>query len=241
MSENLPGAAILSATGISAGYGDSVIVRDVNLEIGQGEVVALLGHNGVGKSTTLGTLAGCVKHRSGEIRLMGQPIPRHAHRRARRGVAFVTEERSVFMQLSVAENLRVGRADADFALDLFPELKKRWRVRAGDLSGGEQQMLTLGRALARRPKVLLADELSLGLAPQVVRRLLETVRRAATEDGIGVMLVEQHLTKALEYSDRVYMMQRGRIAHEGKSAHALENIDHFRDLYLAGGSPEELA
>jgi branched-chain amino acid transport system ATP-binding protein len=224
-------APLLQAHDLNAGHHGHPIVEDLNLEVRAGEVVALLGANGAGKSTTLMTLAGHLKPLSGEVRINGVHATSAAHVRAKQGLAFVTEERSVFMRLSTAENLRVGDADVGMATALFPELTPLLGRRAGQLSGGEQQMLTLSRALSRRPKILLADELSLGLAPLIVTRLLEAVRRAARQDGVGVLVVEQHINQALKFADRVYVMQRGQIVLDGAVDEVASRIG---DAYLVG-------
>ena len=171
--------ALLVAQDVSAGYHGHPIVHDLNLTVPAGKVVVLLGPNGAGKTTTLLTLSGDLPALKGEIFVDGKATKSPLYARAKNGLSFVTEERSVFMRLSVAENLRVGRGDTHRALELFPELKPLLRRRAGLLSGGEQQMLSLARALSRTPKILLVDELSLGLAPLVVIRLLDAVQRAA--------------------------------------------------------------
>jgi branched-chain amino acid transport system ATP-binding protein len=154
-------------------------------------------------------------------------------RRSRRGMGFVTEERSVFMGLTTEENLRVAGVSRGDATELFPELLPLMKRTAGLLSGGEQQMLTLARAVAREPQLLLADELSLGLAPLVVKRLLQTVRRVATERGTGILLVEQHVRQALEIADRVYVMQRGRIVMSGTGEEVHGRIDEIEATYLS--------
>ena len=206
---NQPAGPLLECRGLAAGYGALAVVRDLDLRVEAGEVVALIGPNGAGKTTTLLTLAGELPAISGEVVFRGAATKAPLFRRARQGMGFVTEERSVFMQLSTEENLRVaGVARAD-AVALFPELEPLMGRTAGLLSGGEQQMLTLARAVARDPSLLLVDELSLGLAPVIVRRLLQTVRRVATERSTGILLVEQHVRQALHIADRVYVMQRG--------------------------------
>ena len=215
IAERQAAAPILAASQISTGYHGHAIVEDFDLDVHAGEIVALLGPNGAGKTTTLLTLAGEIRPLSGELRLDGEPTKMPLHRRARNGLALVTEERSVFMDLTVKDNLRVGRCDVDRVFELFPELVPLAKRRAGLLSGGEQQMLTLGRALAREPRLLLADELSLGLAPMVVTRLLEAVRKAADEQGVGVVLVEQHVKQALRVADRVAVMRGGRVVVRG--------------------------
>src|SRR3954454_16518817 len=201
--QNSPAAddCLLECRGVSAGYGGMVVVRDVDLRVGAGEVVALIGPNGAGETNTLLPLSGDLPVIAGEVRYLGTATKSPLFRRARRGLGFVTEERSVFMRLSVADNLRLARARRADVLELFPELGPLMRRSAGLLSGGEQQMLALARALAREPKLLLIDELSLGLAPLVVRRLLDAVRQAATDRGLGVLLVEQHVRQALQIAD----------------------------------------
>jgi branched-chain amino acid transport system ATP-binding protein len=212
------------------------VVRDVDLHVEPGEVVALLGPNGAGKTTTLLTLAGELPALAGEIRFRGAATTAPLFRRVRQGVGLVTEERSVFMRLSAAENLRVAGVTAADAVELFPELGPLMRRAAGLLSGGEQQMLTLARALARKPAVLLADELSLGLAPLLVRRLLDAVRRVATEQSTGVLLVEQHVRQALGVADRVYVMQRGQIAISGTVDEVRGRLDEIEATYLSDGA-----
>jgi branched-chain amino acid transport system ATP-binding protein len=233
---NDPSAPVLECTGLVAGYSGMAVIRDLDLHVAAGEVVALIGPNGAGKTTTMLTLAGELPPLAGEVRFGGNPTKAPLSRRARHGLAFVTEERSVIMRLSAADNLRLaGVAPAD-AIALFPELEPLLGRNAGLLSGGEQQMLTLARALARRPTLLLADELSLGLAPLIVRRLLEAVRRAADERGTAVLLVEQHVRQALEIADRVYVMQRGQVAISGPVDQVRGRLDEIEATYLAGAS-----
>jgi sulfate-transporting ATPase len=217
-----------------AGYGATAVVRSLNLEVQPGEIVALLGPNGAGKSTTLLTLAGELPALGGEVSLHGNVTSAPLHKRARAGLGFISEERSVLMQLTVAENLRVNRGDTDYALELFPELEPHLTRRVGMLSGGQQQILALARALSRHPTVLLADELSLGLAPMIVDRLLKAVREAAN-GGVGVLLVEQHLHKALAIADRVLVMQRGEIKLSGMAADIRDRGDQIQELYF--GAP----
>ena len=229
---------LLVARNVSAGYHGHPIVHDLDLAVKEGKVTVLLGPNGAGKTTTLLTLSGDLPQLGGEVLIDGKVTTAPLHRRANQGLSFVTEERSVFMRLSVAENLRVGRTDVGRALDLFPELVPLMRRRAGLLSGGEQQMLSLARALARGPRILLIDELSLGLAPLVVIRLLDAVRKAAYEDGVGVLLVEQHVKQALRVADEVLVMQRGEIVLRGKTADVSSRLAELEAAYLSAGPGE---
>jgi sulfate-transporting ATPase len=227
-----PAGPLIEAVGLSAGHGALVAVRDLDLAVRGGEIVALLGPNGAGKSTTLLTLAGELAPIAGEVRWRGAATAAPLQRRARDGLGFITEERSVFMQLSVAANLRLGRGSPEVAKQLFPELGPLAGRRAGLLSGGEQQILTLARALAGEPALLLADELSLGLAPLVVGRLFDALRDAA-DKGVGVLLVEQHARRALEVADRVYVLNRGRVVLEGAASELRERESEVQASYLA--------
>jgi branched-chain amino acid transport system ATP-binding protein len=233
------GAPVLQAVALCAGYGSQPVIHDVDLEVHPGEVVALIGANGAGKTTTLLALSGELPTLSGEVLMDGAATKAPLHKRARAGLTLVTEERSVFKGLSARDNLAVGRVSPADAMDLFPELEPRLDVRGGLLSGGEQQMLTLGRALARRPRLLLADELSMGLAPLVVKRLLEAVRTAANDRGTAVLLVEQHVRKALLYADRVYVMRRGRIELSGTAAEIRSRLAEVEQHYLSTGVAAE--
>jgi ABC-type branched-subunit amino acid transport system ATPase component len=224
--------ALLEARELAAGYHGHPVVRGVSLVVRSKEIVALIGPNGAGKSTTLRTLAGDLPRLGGEIRFLGEPARGALHMLAKRGIGYVPEERSVFPKLTTAENLKVGLRNTDRVLELFPELRPLLRRRAGLLSGGEQQMLSLGRALAREPRVLIADELSLGLAPLVVTRLLKAVRDAA-DAGIGVLLVEQHVRQALQYADYVCVMRRGEIVVEGPRLEIASRVDEIEATYFA--------
>lgn len=225
---------LLEARALSAGHGHMAVVRDLDLTVDAGEVVALIGPNGAGKTTTLMTLAGALEPMSGEIRFLGAPATKSMHKRCRRGLGYVTEQRSVIRGLTTAENLRIARVDRAAALEFFPELEPLLRRRAGLLSGGEQQMLTLARALGRGPKVLMADELSLGLAPLIVQRLLSLLRETADARGLGVLLVEQHVRQALEIADRVYVMRRGRVALSGTADEIRNRLHEIETVYLSG-------
>jgi branched-chain amino acid transport system ATP-binding protein len=227
-------AIVLEARGLWSGYGPTTVVEGIDLQVRKAEVVALLGPNGAGKTTTLMTLAGEVPSQSGEVLLRGVPTSEPLHKRVLAGLGLVAEDRTVLMQLTVAENLRVSRGDRELALRLFPELEEHLDRKVGMLSGGQQQMLSLARALSRRPDVLLADELSLGLAPIVVDRLLAAVR-AVADEGTAVLLVEQHIHKALQIADRVAVLQRGKVALTGDAAEMRGRADHIEQLYFGVG------
>lgn len=222
---------VLELKGVSAGYGAAPVLRDVDLTVQEGEIVALLGANGAGKSTTMLTIGGELDLKGGEILFGGAPLRGPLHRRARRGIALITEERSLFTHLSVVDNLRLGRGPIEIAVELFPELKPLLARRAGLLSGGEQQMVTVSRALAARPRLLLVDELSLGLAPLVVDRLLRAVVAAAA-DGTAVLLVEQHARKALGIARRGYVLCRGAVDLSGTGAELLDRFEDVQRSYL---------
>ena len=231
--------AVMETRQMSTGYAGQPVVHDLNLAVSPGEIVCLLGPNGAGKTTTMLALAGELPLIGGEVLFDGQATKAPLHKRARSGMSYVTEERSVFKGLSTRDNFRVAGINAKEATALFPELDKRITVRGGLLSGGEQQMLTLARALARKPRLLLADELSLGLAPIVVDRLLQAVRNAADQSGLAVMMVEQHAHKALKYADRAIVLRRGRVELDLCGAEARRRIDEVEQAYLSSGSIEK--
>jgi branched-chain amino acid transport system ATP-binding protein len=234
--------ALIEIEGLAAGYSSVPVVRDLDLTLGTGEVVALLGPNGAGKTTTLLTISGLLRVLHGSLVVLGEPVVYGApYRVARRGLAHVAEDRSLFFDLTVKENLRLGRRGSgggshsggyDEALDLFPALRPLLGRRAGLLSGGEQQMLAMARALVSRPRVLLVDEMSLGLAPIIVEQLLPIVRDIADQTGAGVLIVEQHIHMALEISDRAYVMNHGEVVVEGPAAELAERRDLLEASYL---------
>lgn len=234
---------LLDVQGLSSGYSGVPVIRDVNLHVGRGEVVAMLGPNGAGKTTTLLTISGFLKALEGNITVLGEPATFGApHKAARRGLAHVPEDRSLFFGLTVQENLRLGlrgnrakqAAGFERALELLPALKPLMGRRSGLLSGGEQQMLAMARALVSEPKLLLVDEMSLGLAPIIVERLLPIVRDIADETGAGVLIVEQHVHLALDVCDRAYVMSHGEIVLEGSADELKQRPDLLEASYLGG-------
>lgn len=224
----------LDVRDLSAGYGAAPVISGLSLRADPGEVVAMLGRNGAGKTTTLMAIGGFLKRSGGVITIGGVTASGPPHRRMRGLVGLVLEGRSVFPPLTTAQNLKVGGVGLADALRLFPELEARLHVRAANLSGGEQQMLSLARAMCRRPRVLLLDELSFGLAPVVCDRLFSGIRRFAAGHDIAVVLVEQHLHYAALVADRAVVMSQGQIALELPSSQLLSRANEVERLYLGG-------
>jgi branched-chain amino acid transport system ATP-binding protein len=227
----------LECRGLTGGRGTAVVFRDLDLDVDGGTVLALLGPNGAGKSTLLLTLAGLLPARSGRASVDGEPLRNgNAVAASRSGVVLVPDNRSLFTTLTVEENLDVARSRNGPAprdlLETFPALEKRWRLAAGALSGGEQQMLAMARALIQQPKVLLVDEMSMGLAPLVVETLFETVRRIASDHGAAVVLVEQHVKLALEVADAAAVLNRGTIVLHGTADELRRDPKTLERAYL---------
>ena len=231
---------LLELCGVAARYGPLQALHGIDLSVGEGEIVAVLGANGAGKTTTLRAISATVRT-SGEIVFAGERLPRHPEAVARAGIAHVPEGRGTFAQLSVEENLRLGahvrrdragvKADRERVLRRFPILAERRRQAAGTLSGGEQQQLALARALMQRPRLLLLDEPSLGLAPLVVAGFYDVVRELNEQEGLSVLAVEQNASLALASSSRAYVLEVGRVVIDGPSS-ALQRNESVRRSYL---------
>ena len=230
--------SLLQLTNVEARYGAVKALHGVSLQVGEGELVAVLGANGAGKTTTLRAISGTVR-RDGEVVFAGKKLPRRAEATARAGIAHVPEGRGTFMELSVWDNLRLGaytrrgglKEDARRVFEFFPRLGERRDQQAGTLSGGEQQMLALGRAMMARPRLLLLDEPSLGLAPLVVREIFGALERMKGEDGMAVLVVEQNARIALRAAQRAYVLEVGRVVVEGASEELQQN-ESVRRSYL---------
>ena len=232
---------ILKADDIHVYYGSIHAIKGVSFEVGEGEIVTLIGANGAGKSTTLNTVAGLLHSRTGSIHFLDEDLGRlPAHRIVRRGLAMVPEGRRVFLQMTVQENLEMGAYTApagtaeglEKVYELFPRLKERRRQVAGTLSGGEQQMLAMGRALMSRPKLLMLDEPSMGLAPILVEQIFEIIQNLHAA-GTTILLVEQNAQAALSIADRGYVLETGKIVTSGTGAELLDS-PAIKKAYLGG-------
>lgn len=223
----------LTVDSLCAGYGGRVVVRDIGLSVHRGKIALLSGANGAGKSTLLHCISGRLPSVSGTICIDGQRAAKSLERRAQQGVVLVPEERSIFKSLTVSENLRLaGRNRA--RMDIFPELQEHLGRPAGLLSGGQQQLLALARALSCGAKYLLVDELTLGLAPLAIQRLLDRLREVVISEGIGVLLVEQHVRVALGCADWGAVLSGGTVSLSGDSEYLRHNLAKIEDAYLGG-------
>jgi branched-chain amino acid transport system ATP-binding protein len=243
-------SALLRAEGLELAYGEVSACRDISFHVAQGEIVTLIGANGAGKSTTLRAVAGALLPRAGSIHFRGEDITcLPSHERTRLGISLVPEGRRVFPFLSVRENLELGafkyrkeiakvRGLMDKVFDMFPRLRERMSQNAGTLSGGEQQMLALGRAMMSEPHLICLDEPSLGLAPMVVQDIFRTIK-AINAAGASVLLVEQNAHYALETASRGYVLQTGSIIAQGPCA-TLRNDDRVRQAYLGRSAAEQV-
>jgi branched-chain amino acid transport system ATP-binding protein len=225
----------LEIKGLTGGWGLTTVIENLSMEIAAGEIISVIGRNGVGKTTLLELLVGRATRRSGEIALDGQDLAAQPiFVRARRGIAYVPQQREIFPSLTVRENLGIGLRpgpwNADRVFDLFPALKQRISNLGGELSGGEQQMLAVGRALATNPRVLLMDEPTEGLAPVVIDQLVAALHAVIADRSFGMILVEQRVDVALELGSRCIVMDRGRIAFEAATEQLRKNPDHLSVL-----------
>jgi branched-chain amino acid transport system ATP-binding protein len=225
---------------VSAGYGETVVLEDVSLSIAEGSTLALLGRNGVGKTTLLATIMGHTTLHGGSLALAGRNITRlPVHKRALAGFGYVPQEREIFPSLTVDENLTVaarpGRWDLARVFDLFPRLAERRRNMGNQLSGGEQQMLSVGRALMGNPSLLLLDEPLEGLAPVIVDSLIAAFHRLRQDDGLAIILVEQHARLALEFATHSIVLDRGKVVYDGASRALLDDAERLGELIGVAG------
>lgn len=233
---------ILKVDDINVYYGSIHAIKGISFEVEEGEVVTLIGANGAGKSTTLNTISGLLRSKTGSIEFMGQSLAKvPSHKIVERGLALVPEGRRIFLQMTVQENLEMGaftqkggetQQDLEKIYALFPRLKERLKQMAGTLSGGEQQMLAMGRALMSRPKLLILDEPSMGLAPLLVREIFAIIKEI-NEEGTTVLLVEQNANMALSIADRAYVLETGRVVLSGTAAE-LAASEAVQKAYLGG-------
>ncbi|UZJ80542.1 ABC transporter ATP-binding protein [Fictibacillus sp. KU28468] len=235
---------MLEIQGVRSGYGDITVLHGVSLNVNLGEIVGILGANGVGKTTLLKTISNLIKTRAGTINYQGKNLTQvPPSKLLNLGIAHVPQGRNIFSKMTVAENLYVGldnvkkrvnpQEQLDYALELFPKLKERWNQLGGTLSGGEQQMLAIARALVTKPTLLILDEPSMGLAPIIVRSVFNAVKKIA-QDGTTILLVEQNAVAALNVIDRLYVMDMGRMVYESQEMNDNE-LKKIKEVYLGAG------
>jgi branched-chain amino acid transport system ATP-binding protein len=231
--------AAIEARGLTAGIGTITLLRDVDMSLAHGKVLAVVGPNGAGKTTFMRALSGLLPRMAGEVLFDGQPLRSgdpYAANRA--GLVFVPGDRALFTTLTVGENIELATKkkapEIDEVVGLFPALRNRWSVPVGAISGGEQQMVAMARGLVQKPKVLLVDELSMGLAPAVVSSLMPLVRRVADEMGTAVILIEQHVRLALQVADQALVLVRGEVALNGDAKELLADMPTLEAIFLEG-------
>ncbi|MFF0818551.1 ABC transporter ATP-binding protein [Rhodococcus sp. NPDC003318] len=241
----MSGTPVLEIDAITVGYGGVPAIRDLSLSVGAGEILAVLGPNGAGKTTTLLAAVGALPLMSGTVTALGAPVDGAVERNARRGVTLVPDTRGVFHTLSVADNLRLakrkGGGDLDLVYEYFPKLRSMRTRRCGNLSGGEQQMLALAKALLAKPRVLLIDELSLGLAPIAVQELLPRLRSIADDQNMAVVLVEQHIDLALGIADAAIVLHHGRVALAASASDLRNRRDSVEAAYFGRSDQSDVA
>lgn len=228
---------LLAVDDLTAGYGRLAVVRQMNIAVDEGQVVALFGANGAGKTTTALTIGSLLSPLDGTIEVLGLPVRggRRAHEAVRRGLGLVPDDRGLFPPLTVRQHLRLAAGrhhETRWIFDELPELSDHLDQKAGSLSGGEQQMLAIARALVPRPRLLVIDEMSMGLAPLVAARLGRVVRRMATEHGVGVLLIEQHASLALSLADQAVVLAHGRTTFSGPAAELRDQAEMLESAYL---------
>lgn len=233
---------MLKVTDLSVSYGHVEALRGVSIQVEQGQIVSIIGANGAGKSTLLRTISGLVKPLNGRVEFLGEPLPKKPNKIVAKGIVHVPEGRKTFSGLTIRDNLLVGgylfkgkelEKDLQDQYKLFPILEERKNQYAGTLSGGEQQMLAIGRALMAKPRVLLLDEPSLGLAPIIINEIFKELTEVNRQLGMTILIVEQNARKALQLSHRAYVIQTGKIMMEGKSDDLLHNPE-IEEAYLGG-------
>jgi branched-chain amino acid transport system ATP-binding protein len=234
--------AVLACQGLAVGYGKLTVARDITFTLEPGKVLTILGPNGAGKTTLLMTLAGFLPLRSGTMVFNGQPVNGWSPRRSNQaGLVLVPDFRALFTELTPIQNLKLAAArgcDLDPILELFPALQRREKLRVGDLSGGEQQMLAIARALVQNPKLLLIDEMSMGLAPIAVESLMPVIRQVADQHGASVIMVEQHIHLALEIADEAIVMVHGAVALSATASQLRRDVSLVEAAYMSGSVPE---